>query len=173
MRIIGIDPGTVSTGYGVVEEKAPGRLAYIESGVIASSPKSTLPGRLKKIHDELTRLFELHRPSAVVIEDTFVAKNAQAALKLGQARGVVLLAAETFGLPAFEYTPTQVKSSVVGYGGAGKDQVQRMVARLLESSPEMAPGPATSHASDALACAICHINSVKVGTLMFGGTANS
>jgi crossover junction endodeoxyribonuclease RuvC len=168
MRIIGIDPGTVSTGFGVVEEKAPGRLAYVDSGVISSSSKSTLPGRLKKIYDEIILLLEQHRPSAVVIEDSFMARNAQAALKLGQARGMVLLAAETFGLPTFEYTPTQVKSSVVGYGGAGKQQVQRMVTILLEPPAGTTPKPATNHASDALACAICHLNSVKVRSLVLG-----
>ena len=162
MKIIGIDPGTVSTGYGVVEEITRGQISYVDSGVISSPSKSILPKRLKTIFDQISLLLEKYQPGAVVVEDSFVSRNAQAALKLGQARGMVLLAAENYGLPIFEYTPTQIKSSVVGYGGAGKGQVQEMVLRLMDTSSGSIPDLKSDHASDALACAICHLHSMKV-----------
>ncbi len=179
MRVIGVDPGTVITGYGVVDESTAGRLSYVASGAIATPSGAALSKRLKKIYDELMIVFQTHRPSAVVIEDTFLAKNFQAALKLGQARGVALLAAEMCGVPVFEYTPTQVKMAVVGYGAAKKDQVQQMVARLLSQlsglqgdrpdgsntrdGSRSAVSP-SHHEADALACAICHLHSMKVKT---------
>ena len=165
MRIIGIDPGTSATGYGVIDEFPGGRLSYVASGVIATPTRSTIARRLKLIYDEVTEVINRERPSAVVVEDTFMSKNAQAALKLGQARGVVLLAAEKLDLPTYEYTATQVKSAVVGYGGARKEQVQEMVVRLLHAPEGMSRNLLSHHASDALACAICHIHSMKLATL--------
>lgn len=165
MRVIGIDPGTAATGYGVVEQSPDKKLTYIASGVITPPVKAVLPRRLKVIYDELIRIFERERPAAVVVEDTFMAKNPQAALKLGQARGIVLLAAEQYGAPTYEYSATQVKSAVVGYGGARKEQVQEMVVRLLEGGGGISSKPAALHASDALACAICHFHSVRLPTL--------
>ena len=163
MRVIGIDPGTVTTGYGVVEE-AGRRLIYIASGSITTSAAQPLSRRLKKIHDELTAALAAHRPAAMAVEDTFVAKNFQSALKLGQARGIALLAGEQFGLPVFECTPTEVKLAVVGYGAARKDQVENMVVRLLN----LAAPPDSHHAADALAVAICHLHSAKIKALAAG-----
>ena len=159
-RVIGIDPGSVTTGYGVVDER--GRdLVYVCSGTIRTNPKEPLPGRLKLIYDELLRLFRTHQPSEAAIEDTFVSKNVQSALKLGQARGMALLAAEQDHTAVYEYTPTQVKLSVVGYGAARKDQVGGMVSRLLN----LKAAPESHDAADALAVAICHLHSRKIRTL--------
>jgi crossover junction endodeoxyribonuclease RuvC len=167
MRVLGIDPGTVTTGYGVVEESAAGQLSYKTSGVISTTSRYTLPKRLRKIYEELTALMESHRPSVVVVEDTFLAKNVQAALKLGQARGVVLLVAEMCGIPTVDYAATQVKNSVAGYGAATKEQVRQMVLRLL-NHPGLDEQLSSHHAADALACAICHLHSVKVNAAMIG-----
>lgn len=159
-RVIGIDPGSITTGYGIVDER--GRdLVYVTSGTIRTNPKEPLPGRLKKIYDELLCLFRTHQPSEVAIEDTFVSKNVRSALKLGQARGMALLAAEQDRTAVYEYTPTQVKLSVVGYGAARKDQVEGMVSRLLN----LKAAPESHDAADALAVAICHLHSVKIRTL--------
>lgn len=165
MRVVGIDPSTVSTGYGIVEEDSFRQLSYVTCGVISTPSKKSLPSRLKKIHDALFELLETYRPSAIVIENTFLARNVQVALKLGQARGVVLLVSEMFGLPAYEYTPTQIKMSVTGYGAAQKSQVRLMVARILNHSTEWQES-VSDDATDALACAICHLHSAKTRILM-------
>jgi crossover junction endodeoxyribonuclease RuvC len=153
MRILGIDPGTRITGYGLIE-KHGNRLQHIDNGAIYTNSKDELPQRLKIIHDGLTRVIEEYRPDAVAIEQVFVAKNALSALKLGQARGAAIVAGVSAGLPVSEYSALQVKSAVVGYGKAGKTQVQQMVKALMKL-PEIAQ----EDASDALAVAICHANS--------------
>src|ERR1700749_2217875 len=160
MRVFGIDCGTECTGYGVVEMDASARtprLRAIAAGGIVLSKKETLPTRLARVYSEVSALMALHEPAVVAIEDVFFSANAKSALKLGQVRGVALLAAANLGLPIAEYAPLSVKSSVVGYGLAKKEQVQFMVARLLELGCE--PGP--SDASDALAIAICHIHTTQ------------
>ncbi len=160
-RVIGVDPGTVTTGYGVVDEDRS-RLSFVASGSIRAAAGEPLPRRLKRIHDELIRLIRHHGAEAVVVENTFVAKNQQSALKLGQAHGVALLAAEECGLPVFECSPTQVKLAVVGYGAARKNQVQAMVRRLLE----LRVPPDSHHAADALAVAIWYHHSAKMRALV-------
>lgn len=150
-RVLGIDPGSRVTGYGVVET-AGNRLVYVAHGALACRPGAPMSERLASIFQGLQQVIEAHRPGEASIENIFHARNAQSALKLGHARGVALLAAELGGLPVVEYTPMQVKSAVVGYGRADKGQVQDMVRRLL-CMPEAA-GP---DASDALAVAICHV----------------
>ncbi|MBI3812795.1 MAG: crossover junction endodeoxyribonuclease RuvC [Nitrospirae bacterium] len=160
MRVIGIDPGIVTTGYGVVDEENH-RLIYVASGSISTAAKQPLPKRLKKIYDELLAVFQAMKPAAVAVENTFVTKNFQSGLKLGQARGIALLAAEQYGVPVFDTTPTEVKQAVVGYGAARKDQVGVMVGRLLDlKSP-----PDSDHASDALAVAICYLHSARIWEL--------
>ena len=157
MRVFGIDCGTEWTGYGVVavEETArTSRLRPVCAGAIRLSKKDTLAMRLAMVHRELLALMAEHQPDAVAVEEIFHSVNAQTALKLGHVRGVALLAAAGHGLPVFEYAPLTIKSTVVGYGLAKKEQVQFMVARLLEL--ERAPEPAD--AADALAIAICHIH---------------
>lgn len=153
MRILGIDPGSRITGYGVIEKRG-NRLIHVDNGAIFTNSKDELALRLKKIHDGLNEVLDLYAPEAVSVEEIFVAKNALSALKLGHARGAALLVGANRGLPVAEYTALQVKSAVVGYGKASKTQVQQMVRTLL-NLPEIAQ----EDASDALAVAICHANS--------------
>src|SRR6202050_1138762 len=154
MRVMGIDCGGAYTGYGVVEMHAQGQLCCLTSGAIALSPRDPLPQRLARIFTQLGEIIARHRPDEVAIEDVFYALNVKSVLKLGQVRGVAMLAAATAGLSVAEYSPLTIKSSVVGYGRAEKQQVQHMVTRLLQ----LAQAPETMDASDALAIAICHLH---------------
>ncbi len=157
MRVFGIDCGTEWTGYGVVSvEETPRerRLRPICAGTIRLSKKETLATRLEMVHRELFSLIAAHAPDAIAVEEVFYSVNAKSALKLGHVRGVALLAAAGHLLPVFEYAPLKIKSTVVGYGLASKEQVQLMVARLLNL--DKVPEPAD--AADALAIAICHIH---------------
>lgn len=157
MRVFGIDCGTEFTGYGVVEadgESPLPKLRHLCAGAVKLSKKDHTPARLAQVYAELTVLLELWKPDMVAIEEVFFAANAKSALKLGQVRGVALLAAANCGLPVAEYAPLKIKSSVVGYGLAGKEQVQFMVTRLLE----LKETPKPADAADALAVAICHIH---------------
>jgi crossover junction endodeoxyribonuclease RuvC len=160
MRVFGIDCGTEVTGFGVVESDDSGRqqrLMMKAMGAIRLSKKKTLPVRLEEVYRELTSQLEFWKPDAVAIEEVFYSVNAKSALKLGQVRGVALLAAATQNLPVAEYAPLKIKSSVVGYGMAKKAQVQFMVARLLELDEV----PPSEDAADALAVAICHIHTAE------------
>jgi len=154
MRVLGIDCGTQYTGYGIVELRRNDDLMCLTSGAIALSPRETLPRRLAIIFEQLGQLIRRFEPDDVAIEDVFYALNAKSALKLGQVRGVAMLAASSAGLPVAEYSPLSIKSAVVGYGRAEKEQVQHMVTRLLRL--EQVPEPAD--AADALAIAICHLH---------------
>jgi crossover junction endodeoxyribonuclease RuvC len=165
MRVLGIDCGGAYTGYGVVEMQTHGRLRCLTSGAIVLSPRQALPRRLAHIFTELAEIIALHQPDEVAIEDVFYALNVKSALKLGQVRGVAMLAAATAGLEVAEYSPLTIKASVVGYGRAEKEQVQLMVTRLLE----LAEPPGTLDASDALAIAICHLHTA--GTLKRQGAS--
>jgi crossover junction endodeoxyribonuclease RuvC len=159
MRVLGIDCGGHYTGYGVVELYAGGRLLCLTCGAIKLSPREPLARRLSRIYDELGALIVEHRPDEVAIEGIFYALNVRSALQLGQVRGVAMLAAAAAGLEVAEYSPLTIKSSVVGYGRAEKQQVQHMVTRLLG----LAEAPEPMDASDALAIAICHLHTA--GTL--------
>jgi crossover junction endodeoxyribonuclease RuvC len=154
MRVLGIDCGTEYTGYGVVELLDDERLVCIVCGAIKVSPRDPMPMRLSRISIGLQELICEHRPDRVAIEDVFYAVNVKSALKLGQVRGVAMLAAATAGLEVAEYSPLSIKSAVVGYGKAEKHQVQQMVTRLLnlDQVPESPDG------ADALAIAICHLH---------------
>ncbi|HKW16878.1 MAG TPA: crossover junction endodeoxyribonuclease RuvC [Terriglobales bacterium] len=154
MRVLGIDCGTECTGYGVVELDSKDKLACISFGGIRLSSREALPIRLSAIFTRLGELIELHQPDRVAIEDVFYAVNAKSALKLGQVRGVAMLAASSRQIEVAEYAPLTIKSSVVGYGRAEKEQVQLMVARLLNL--EEIPHP--TDAADALAIAICDLH---------------
>ncbi len=158
MRILGIDPGTRVTGYGLVEQQG-NRLIHIDNGALFTRSDNDLAIRLKTIYDGLERVIAEYRPDAMAIEQIFVAKNALSALKLGHARGTAMLTGVNAGLPVFEYSALQVKSAVVGYGKASKIQVQQMV-RTLVNLPEIAQ----EDASDALAVAICHAHSAGLNT---------
>src|SRR5216683_1291063 len=159
MRVLGIDCGTEYTGYGVVELEDSGRLACLISGAIKLSAREPLPRRLSRISDRLAEIINEHHPDQVAIEDVFYALNVKSALKLGQVRGVAMLAAAAAGLEVAEYSPLTIKLAVVGYGRAEKQQVQHMVTRLLE----LANPPEPMDVSDALAIAICHLHTA--GTL--------
>jgi crossover junction endodeoxyribonuclease RuvC len=154
MRVLGIDCGGAYTGYGVVEIHTGGRLSCLTCGAIKLSTREALPRRLSRIFTELGEIIAEHQPDQVAIEDVFYALNVKSALKLGQVRGVAMLAAAAAGLEVAEYSPLTIKSSVVGYGRAEKQQVQHMVTRLLQ----LAEAPEPMDASDALAIAICHLH---------------
>ncbi|HXY13551.1 MAG TPA: crossover junction endodeoxyribonuclease RuvC [Terriglobales bacterium] len=154
MRTLGIDCGTEFTGYGVVELGPDGTLSCLRCGAIKLSSKEPLPLRLAAIFDQLNAVIRECNPDDVAIEDVFYAVNVKSALKLGQVRGVAMLAASSARLAVAEYAPLAIKSAVVGYGRAEKPQVQHMVTRLLNLS-EM---PKSPDAADALALAICHLH---------------
>ncbi len=152
MRTLGIDPGSVKTGYGVVEDRRGGGFIHIDCGIVSPDVKWAFADRLHGIGDGLRRLIKEFRPEAVSIETLFFAKNVQSAMKLAHARGVAMMVAAEAGLPVFEYTAGQIKQAVVGHGRAEKNQVQQMV-RVILGLPEIAQ----EDASDALAAAICHV----------------
>jgi crossover junction endodeoxyribonuclease RuvC len=151
MIVIGIDPGAANTGFGVVRTTGA-QMAALDGGVIETAPNLPVEGRLARVHSSLCELLDWHEPKAMALEDLFFGRNVGSALSVGQARGVVLLAAAERGIPCFDYTPQAVKKAVCGSGAAGKEQVQRMVAGLLHL-PEP---PTPDHAADAFAVAICH-----------------
>jgi crossover junction endodeoxyribonuclease RuvC len=159
MRVLGIDCGGEYTGFGVVEMHSTGRLVCLACGAIKLSPREPLAWRLSRIYDGLGAIIGEHHPNEVAIEGIFYALNVKSALKLGQVRGVAMLAAATAGLEVAEYSPLTIKSAVVGYGRAEKHQVQQMVTRLLG----LVKPPEPMDASDALAIAICHLHTA--GTL--------
>ena len=151
--VLGIDPGTANTGYGVVLSTGQ-RLAALDGGVIATDGHEPLERRLVRIHARVCDLIREHAPQAVAIEDLFFGQNVRTAFSVGQARGAVMLSAGLCGVPAYSYTPQAVKQAVCGSGRAEKGQVQRMVQSLL-TLDEL---PQPDHAADALAVAICHAN---------------
>jgi crossover junction endodeoxyribonuclease RuvC len=154
VKTLGIDCGTEFTGYGVVELCPTGELICLTCGAIKLSPRDPLPARLATIFDQLGAVIAEYHPDDVAIEDIFYALNVKSALKLGQVRGVAMLAASSVGLEVAEYAPLAIKCAVVGYGRAEKQQVQHMVTRLL-NLPE---SPEPPDAADALAIAICHLH---------------
>lgn len=153
MVIMGVDPGSRVTGYGVIEKEG-NRVCCLTYGVIRTGQEGALgfAGRLKDIHAGLREIVETYGPQVMVVEDVFYAVNVKSALRLGHARGVILLAAAESGLEVVEYSPLEVKKAVVGYGRAAKQQIQTMVRRLLNLKEE----PQPHDAADALAIALCH-----------------
>jgi crossover junction endodeoxyribonuclease RuvC len=151
---LGIDPGTATTGYGLVRQHRDGSLEAVEFGVITTPKDLPAPERLALLYRELNRILEKHHPETAGVEKLFFQKNVSTAIGVGQARGVVLLALAQAGLDVAEYTPNEVKQAVAGYGSADKRQVQEMV-RVLLALPEI---PRPDDAADALAIAICHLN---------------
>ncbi len=151
MRILGIDPGSGSTGYGIIETDGSKHVPVL-FGAIRTQTRLPFPHRLLKIYTELNKILSQERADVMAIEEVFHAANVQSALRLGHARGIALLVAAQRGMPVFEYSPLEVKNAVVGYGRAEKGQIQTMV-RLLLSLPEI---PSPDDAADALAVAICY-----------------
>lgn len=160
MVILGVDPGTATTGYGLVEEKA-GKVILVDYGVIITKPQNTSEQRLEIIYDQLSDLIEEYNPDEIAVEELFFSTNVKTAMSVSQARGVILLATQKSGIPLSEYTPNQVKNGICGYGGADKKQVQKMVQMLLN----LKEIPKPDDAADALAIAICHSCSRKMNLL--------
>lgn len=155
--ILGIDPGTAITGYGLVWGEGD-NLRLVDYGTIVTSAGKPLPQRLQEIYYRLTTLIQAREPAAAAVEKLFFSRNVRTALSVGQARGVALLAMANAGIPIHEYTPLEIKQAVVGYGRATKDQVQEMVKMLL--GLDSVPQP--DDAADAIAVAICHIHSTRM-----------
>lgn len=161
--VLGIDPGSRRTGFGLVEAVG-NRCTYVSSGVVRL-PEKPLPERLDVIFNSLMELIREYRPEQFAIEEVFFARDPRAALRLGQARGAAILAGTQQGLPVFEYSARTVKLSVAGHGAAAKEQVQHMVTRLLQL-----PGPPAEDAADALAVALCHIQTISLRGRLGGVT---
>jgi len=153
MIVLGVDPGTIVTGYGLVESQN-GRVSVLASGCIRNDGRTSMPLRLKRIFDTLSEVIARHHPDEFAIETAFYGKNAQSALKLGHARGVAMLAAVSREIPTQEYSPREVKKAIVGNGTASKEQVQYMVRVLLK----LKKSPVQYDTTDALAVAMCHIH---------------
>jgi crossover junction endodeoxyribonuclease RuvC len=161
--VLGIDPGVANTGYGVVAQQR-GRMVALDGGVVATPAGRDAAGRLAAIHARVGALMDEYRPDALALEDVYFGANTRSAFAVGQARGVVMLAAGQRGIRCASYTPQQVKGAVCGNGRAAKDQVQRMVQTLL-ALPEL---PRPDHAADALAVAICHANGAPLAAALAG-----
>ncbi len=157
MIVLGIDPGTATTGYGVVSSEGDD-LSLVACGAITTPSGQPLPERLLAIYRQLLALFTSYQPQAVAVEEVFFGRNVRTAISVGHARGVVLLAAAQAGFPIFTYTPTAVKQAIVGYGGADKRQVQEMI-RMLLALPDV---PQPDDVADAVAVAICHIHTSQL-----------
>ncbi len=161
MVVLGIDPGTAVTGYGVVERLSDGTQRLLECGVVRTSPRSPLSQRLRQIFEGVSELIERHDPAAVAVEGVFFGKNARSAMVLGHARGVILLAASLRNVEVAEYPPAEVKSAVVGTGRATKHQVGFMTQKLLK----LREPPKPEDAADGVAVAICHCFRARSGLL--------
>jgi crossover junction endodeoxyribonuclease RuvC len=155
MLVLGVDPGSITTGYGIIE-KTKGHLRLVNAGAISSPGTVPFYERIHEIYRAMTEIMNLYHPDEMAIEDVFFAKNVKSSLKLGHARGAALIAAVSCGIKIFEYSPLEIKKSVVGYGRAGKEQVQAMVKVIL-GLPKMFG----ADTSDALAVAICHLNWIR------------
>lgn len=164
MRVLGIDPGSRITGYGIVEGQN-GKLVHVDNGNIAPDSGLALSVRLRTIFESLKEIIEKYNPDTVAVENVFVAKNVRSSLLLGHARGIAMVTASLANLDVSEYTPLEVKKALVGTGGASKEQVQKMV-KIMLSLPEVA----CEDASDALAVAICHLNSETLRSKIKAGT---
>lgn len=160
MRVLGVDPGTAITGYGLVDYDDELRLVHC--GAIVTPAGMTLPQRLLIIHRELGDLIRQHQPQAVAVEELFFSKNVRTAMSVGQARGVVLLAAAQADLPIYHYKPSEVKQAVAGYGAASKPQMQEMVRLLLKLDAVLTP----DDVADAVAIAICHAHGAHWNQLL-------
>ena len=162
MLVLGIDPGTATTGYGLVRENPDSSLGVVDHGVILTPAKMPMPERLALLYEKLNEIILLHRPDSSAVEKLFLQKNVKTAISVGQGRGVVLLALAQAKIPIGEYTPLEIKQAVAGYGGADKQQMQEMVRMLLN----MDKRPTPDDAADALAVAICHLHSAKIQGLI-------
>ncbi len=161
MLVLGIDPGTATTGYGLVREDKGGNLIAVEYGVVRTPAQDAMPQRLLQIYHQIQEIISLHRPDAGAVEKLFFQSNAKTAMSVGQARGVILLALAETEISIAEYNPLEIKQAVVGYGSADKQQVQHMIRALLDLDDI----PKPDDAADALAIAICHLHSYRMEDL--------
>jgi len=163
LRIIGIDPGTVVTGYGIIEETETGvNYSVIDYGCIRPPKELLLSDRYLVLSNGVEHLLEKFHPDALVVETQFVRKNVQSAIKLGMARGITLIAAKKRGIPVFEYAPARAKQAATGNGQASKEQVQGMIRMLFK----LGESPLPEDAADALALALCHANMIKFQSIL-------
>jgi crossover junction endodeoxyribonuclease RuvC len=165
LRVLGVDPGTLNMGYGVVEEKGGSSIIMVGCGVISVPQKMPIEERLRVLHEGLTKMISEYKPEVVALEEPFVAGNARSALAIGRAQAIAILAAAQARLPVFRYMPTQVKQLVTSYGRSSKDQVKQVV-KLQLGVTEL---PEASDAADALAVAICHLNQKHLDEILKRG----
>ena len=163
MRILGIDPGTIVMGYGVIES-GDDEIALVDYGIITSPKRSPIGERLSYLYDRLLEIILRYQPDAVAVEQPFIAKNVRVALAIGRAQAIAILAAANRVIPTYEYTPTQVKLRVANYGASSKEQIQEMVRLQLGLSQV----PQPNDAADALAVAICHLREIHLSNLLAG-----
>ena len=161
MKVLGIDPGTITMGYGLIESQDD-EIALIDCGALVVAERSPIGERLSYLYNELLKIISRQKPDVVAVEQPFVAKNVRSALAIGRAQAIALLAAAGKGIPTYEYTPTQIKQSVANYGASSKEQVQEMVRLQLG----LAEVPQPNDAADALAVAICHLREVHLSNLL-------
>ncbi len=161
MRVLGIDPGTIIMGYGVIES-GEDEAALVDCGALTTPLRSPIGERLSFLYNKLLEIISRHQPDAVAVEQPFVAKNVRSALAIGRAQAVAILAAANNGIPTYEYTPTQIKQRVANYGASSKEQIQEMVKLQLGLSQV----PQPSDAADALAVALCHLSETHLSNLL-------
>ncbi len=161
MRVLGIDPGTVTMGYGVIESRDD-KITLVDCGALTTSGRSPTAERLASLYSSLSEIISRYQPDAVAVEQPFVAKNVSSALAIGKAQAIAILAAANRGIPTYEYTPAQVKQRVAKYGASSKEQIQEMV-RLQLGLSEV---PEPNDAADALAVALCHLSEIHLSNLL-------
>ncbi len=161
MRVLGIDPGTIAMGYGVIESKDD-EINLIDCGALTTQARSPIGERLSYLYNQLLEIISRYQPDVVAVEQPFVAKNAKSALAIGRAQAIAILAAANKGIPAYEYTPARIKQRVANYGASSKGQVQEMVRLQLGLSQV----PQSSDAADALAVALCHLSEIHLSNLL-------
>ena len=161
MRVLGIDPGTIIMGYGMIESEDD-EATLVDCGALTTSPRSPIGERLSYLYNKLLEIILRYQPDAVAVEQPFVAKNVRSALAIGRAQAIAMLAAANIGIPTYEYTPTQIKQRITNYGASSKEQIQEMVRLRLELSQV----PQPSDAADALAVALCHLHEIHLSNLL-------
>jgi len=161
MKVLGIDPGTVVVGYGVIESTG-NKVALVDYGALTASTRSSIGERLSSLYNQISEVVSRYQPDVVAVEQPFMAKNVRVALAIGRAQAVAILAAANRGIPAYEYTPAQIKQRVANYGASSKEQIQEMVKLQLGLSEV----PQPNDAADALAVALCHLSEVHLSNLL-------
>jgi crossover junction endodeoxyribonuclease RuvC len=165
LKVLGVDPGTAATGYGVVVRGDDGAVSLVECGVVRTRADAPLPERLREIHDAMGEVMDRHGPDVVAVESLFYGKNVRTTVMLGHTRGAILLTAALRDLDVVDYSPAEVKSAIVGTGKATKEQVQFMVKKLLR----LRSAPSPSDAADGVAVALCHVNTGRLRALERAG----